>query len=549
MPPQELKPPILKRLALIQRAKTGDPPLTPADLRSVEPNLRQAIPILSLVQLIEAEDYHNAAHVLLNSNLQSSRLPELNQMRSQLLTLAGQQALVGGEPQCAELFWKPLLANSPFNPQLAVNLIAVLAMNDSDQELQRLITQLIRWVEQDSKQHPENWRGNRATIALATLHCQLADAWLGLGRHRAAIGELERAERIDPTSAEVAARRGIVAFSEQKYAEAIQLLTQAIDRGSRFEQAYFALLECYDAIRDPQAKLAARQKFGKSFGDLNPESEIEFPAWLEALFTQQYILFKRLIESQDEVDPPLTACQIFIDAVSGEPNSGGRVLLNQAEAQELWDSLLAETSADRHSTLQAIALSMHLFARREKGIAALINRYTEQLAKLGTESADAKIAHLIVLAVRGTTGQKFDSTLRSYLDTTPQPNTALAQLQLQVRRFGWIRTLIPAMNQALEKEAQNPLLLLAKATTYPFQRPEYEDYKQQGFELARRLQDAKALQAFREEEAFIELKQTQSTLSSFASLDDSDELDEADMLEAMIRQILGRKFQPLNSIA
>ncbi|MGG6268962.1 tetratricopeptide repeat protein [Leptolyngbya sp. AN03gr2] len=541
-----MQQPILQRLALIQQAKTGEPPFTPADLQRTEPHLKSAVAVMSIVQLLEAEDYHNAAHVLLNSQPDSKRFPELDQLRSSLLTLAGQQALVGGEPECTALFLKPLVSNTPFNPQLAVNLIAALGMTDLDQDLQRVTTQLIRWIEQDSKQHPQNWTENQVANVLARLHCKVADAWIGLGRHRAAIGELERAERIDPSSAEVLARKGIIQFGDRHYPEAIQLLTQALEGGSRFEEAYSALLECYDATHNPQAKLAARQKFGKAFGDLNPEIEIEFPAWIEALSSLRYHLFEQIIESElesgEEPDSPLIACESFMNAVTGEPNSGGRVLLNQAQAQQVWDEQLAKLSVEEKiPTLQAIALSTHLFARREKGIAALINRYTDQLVQLGAEVTDARIAALVVLSVRGTTGQKFDAALRSYLDSTTQPNTALAQLQLQVRRFGWIRTLIPNINRALEQEAQNPLLLLAKATTYPVARSEYEDYKQQGFELARRLQDAKALQAFREEQAFIELREAQSTMSNFAFLG-GDEFDDTGMLEAMIRQIFGQKI-------
>jgi len=48
------------------------------------------------------------------------------------------------------------------------------------------------------------------------------------------------------------------------------------------------------------------------------------------------------------------------------------------------------------------------------------------------------------------------------------------------------------------REPQNPLLLLAKLRPTSHS-ANYDQFKQQGFEIACRLQDAKALQAFREE--------------------------------------------------
>jgi len=36
-----------------------------------------------------------------------------------------------------------------FNPQLAVNLMKVLELNGDYQELQRLLTRIIKWLEQD----------------------------------------------------------------------------------------------------------------------------------------------------------------------------------------------------------------------------------------------------------------------------------------------------------------------------------------------------------------------------------------------------------------
>lgn len=127
----------------------------------------------------------------------------------------------------------------------------------------------------------------------------------------------------------------------------------------------------------------------------------------------------------------------------------------------------------------------------------------------------------------------------------PQPGNALAQIQLQVRRYAQTipqaAVLRSFIEDALSREPQNPLLLLAKATTYPNNSPNYEEFRQQGFDLARRLQDAKALQAFREEQACLDARDAQRMFPAPESFDDLDMEGLDDMLDSLIRNMFGGK--------
>jgi tetratricopeptide (TPR) repeat protein len=545
--PKYLKQPLLQRLALLQRLETGEPPLTSADAQQADRTLQAPMTAVSLLQLIEREDYHNAAHALLNHDRlnhdRRSSSPELADLRTPLLIKAGQQALQQGEPECTEAFWQTALAEPPFNPQLAVNLRVALHLNESFQAEQRLITRLIKWVEQDAQQKPQTWLGDRASRTLANLHCYLADVWMALGKGRAAIGAVQQAERLAPTSPEVIGRKGLMAMLDDHYDEASRLMTQALEQGCRSGEVYAGLLHCWDELSQPQAKLEARRRFGQKFGDLNPEAEIEFAPWLDALYTQDYAFFSQLVRHAKQPDPPMQALQIFVNAVQGLPHAGGRVSLHQEQAEQQWAALLKPLAGEPQiPTLTAIALATQLFAKREKGIAALVGEYQKRLFERSGEYPAAREAHLVVLAVRDTRGQKLAFPLRRYLESMPQPGNALAQLQLQVRKFGWIKTLIPFLTEALQREPQNPLLLLARATTYPLSMPEYDTLKQQGFELARRMQDTKALQAFREEEAFLNLRQTQAMMPDLEDLDDFDAEAMEAMLENLIRQTIGKQL-------
>jgi tetratricopeptide (TPR) repeat protein len=541
--PNYLEHPILKRLAISQQAKTGEPPLNPENLEQKDQVIQDAISALIIVHLIDDGNHHDAAHALLRMQRCATSFPELNSLRTSLLTLAGQQALDQRQLNCAEKFWQPLLTEKPFNPQLAVNLLEVFELNDSEQELQQLLTRLLKWLEPEAKEKPQEWPEERLQPTLAHLHCRMADAYMGVGRDRAALGALQQAERICPTSPELLGRKGLLATIKGNYTEAIALITQAIEGGCRYEEIYRALLNCWDELGDKQGRNEARRRFGKHFDDFSIESEVEVLPWVDAISTLSYPFFSRLVQRKDPKDPALRACQIFVNAVQSPPNSGGRVSLQQKVAAQAWDALLKKLSGNEQiCVLQAIALSIHLFSKREKGIAALITQYLQKLLNLSAEHPEARVAHLVVLAVKESSPQKLESPLRAYLDTMPQPGNALANIQLQARPFGRITTLIPALEQALRREPQNPLLLLARATTYPLEQPKYEQLKQEGFELARRLQDAKALQAFREEQAFLSAKETQSIMPDLEKFDNLNMSNIDDFLEGMIKKLFSKKI-------
>ncbi|GAA6616395.1 tetratricopeptide repeat protein [Scytonema sp. NUACC26] len=540
--PKYLENQILKRLAIAQQAKTGEPPLTPRNLEREDSVSQDALSALMIIQLVNKGNYHDAAHALLQRERRSNRFPEIESLRIPLLTLAGQQALTQGKTECAELFWQPLLTEKPFNPQLAINLSQVLDANSSDKKRQNVLTQLLRWLEIEGKQKPQEWPDTRLKPALAHLHCQMADSYVATDRGRAALGALQQAERICPTSPELLGRKGIVAAIEENYIEAISLISQAIEGGCRYREVYSALLNSWEELGDKQARNEARRRYGKYFGDINIETEVEVLPWVDALSTLNYPLFSRLIQAEDNNDPAIGACQIFVNAVQSEPNSGGRVSLHQRAAAQAWDNLLKKlTASEAIPVLQAIALSIQLFAKREKGIAALTNQYLKKLFDLSTEHPEARIAHLVVLAVKENSPQKLESPVRAYLDTMPQLGNALANIQLQARYFGCITTLVPALDEALRREPQNPLLLLAKATTYPVEHPQYEQFKQEGFELARRLQDAKALQAFREEQALLSARETADIMPELEDFDNPDMSQIDDLIEKILHKFLGNK--------
>ncbi len=538
--------PILMRLALLQKVKTGKPSLESMRVRENSQVSMEMLDIIGMLELIEENNPHDAAHVLLRMDRRSAQFPEVATLRPTLLTLAGQEAMNQGEMSCASEFWQLVQREQPFSPQQAVNLMKVLDLNEDYQDLQQLITRLLKWLEEQIKQHPQDWTEERRKTTLAYGYCRLADTWMAMGRMRTAMGAVQTAERIWADSPEVKGRRGLIAEIEKRYDDATKLLTQALEEGCRSVEVYGTLIETWKKLGNSEAALETRRRFGKKFGDLSPEAEVEVLPWVDALSTRSYPFFSRLVQGSSQNDPAMRACQIFVEAVQGETKTGEKIILNQPQAIQKWDALLEGLSSkEQVPTLQAIALCLQLFAKREKGIAALITQYMLKLFNLSAEQPTAREAHLVILALKERDPKKLQIPFQSYLRTMPQPGNALAQIQLQMRRY--TQTIPQAavlrsfIEDALSREPQNPLLLLAKATTYPSNSPNYEEFSQQGFDLARRLQDAKALQAFREEKAFLDAADVQRAFPAPDSFDDLDMEGLDDMLDSLIRNMFGGK--------
>ena len=97
-----------------------------------------------------------------------------------------------------------------------------------------------------------------------------------------------------------------------------------------------------------------------------------------------------------------------------------------------------------------------------------------------------------------------------------------------------------------KQEPQNPLLLLAQGDVpSPQVAPIPDLLRPRGFELARRLQDAEALQAYREEDWFQAQQLTSHIMGDqIANLGDPSQLDMIDVLQRMAREAFGMDVPP-----
>jgi tetratricopeptide (TPR) repeat protein len=537
--PRFMSHPALQKLALWQQATIGDP------RRAVSTNgdrlAQEIFTGLSAVALMSEGNFHDAGHAILQINPASPRLSELTALRSTILAIAGQQAMTQGELGCATQLWEPLLHEKNLDPQLMVNWFHVLSETEEYQEQQRLLTRLIKWIEQEAKRDQATWPDDRVKLILAHAHCLLGDSWLALDRPRAAFGAIQQAERLCPTSPEVMGRRGLIMSEDGKPAQAVDLLTQALDQGCQSEDVYIALQDILLETGRKDEALAIRKRYGKAFGDLHVDAEIEIEPWIAALSTGNYDFFQGLLPPNKSPDPLLAACQIFRDAAHGKPTTTGKISIHQDQAIAAWTQLLNGLEPiEQAKTRQAIALCLAVLSKRDKGIAALITRYQQQIFELIPVVPEARVIHLIVSAIKESNPDKLQVFLKPYLDAQPQPGNALALLQLQVRWFGQTANLRSFIDQSLSREPQNPLLLLAKATTYTAGCPIYQQLREQGFELARQMQDATALQAFRVEDFYLKGQEIQSVMPYPGNIENMMPAQFESMFEDLIRKTLGK---------
>ncbi len=541
--PKYASHPALQKLAVWQQVTIGDPrrALTTKADRATQEMLTG----LSAVTLMAEGNFHDAGHAILQISPNSPKLAELTALRSTILAIAGQQAMNQGAFDCALQLWAPLQSEKRLDPQLMVNWSHVLRETEEYQDRQRLLTRLIKWIEQDAKQDKAAWPDDRLKLTLAHAHCLLGDSWLALDRPRAAFGSIQQAERLCPTSPEVIGRRGLIMTDEGKPTQAIALLTQALDQGCQSEDVYIGLQEILLETGRKDEALAMRKRYGKAFGDQNIEAEIEIAPWIEALSTVSYEFFQGLLPPTQSPDPLLAACQIFRDAAHGKPTTTGKISIHQDQAIAAWDKLLDGLLDGREpivqaQTLQVIALCLAVLSKRDKGIAALVTRYQQRIFELIPTAPEARVIHLIVSAVKESNPDKLQRFLKPYLDAQPQPSQALALLQLQVRWFGQTANLRSFIDQALNREPQHPLLLLAKATTFTAGSAIYQQLRDQGFELARQLQDAKALQAFRVEDFYLKGQEIQRVMPYPGNIENMMPAQFESMFEELIRKTLGK---------
>ena len=537
--------PAKQRLLVVQATATGDSLIEAVRNEGRKLPNSEAILVLEMLRLIESQNFHEAAHVALNLARPCRQFSEVDALYRPLMLLAGEQAWREGETECTQEFWGPIAAESPFDPQLVVRLNQVLMETGSYRQSQRLLTRLLNWLKKEAKQNPADWPSSRLNQTLAQLHCQLADSCMAVDERQKAFGYLHSAERLCPNLPDVVGRQGLRAYAQGQTQESIPLLTKALESGCRYEEVYTTLLKCFQSLGDSSGRGEVRRRFGKHFGDLTADLEIEVPAWVEALSQPSYRRFASLALATGPQEPALQACRIFVREALDEPNRNHRVTLAQEQAAQQWAQLLESLDPpEQIPVLQALGLSLLRFAKRKKGLAGLLNQYVRKLLDLSQKYPEAQVAHLTLLVVKGVKPELWQATLRQYLERATQPETALAELQLKVRRFAQTEALLPFLEEALRRQPQNPLLLLAKATVFPAESPEYQQLSEQGFELARRLQDAQSLKAWRSESAFQSSLRAQSRLLELPSFGENGQLDLATILENLACQFLGEDVSP-----
>lgn len=503
------KHPAIVRLKLVQLAHSFSHDFSEhVPLEGLTSLEKQSTLVLEILRMIDNDEVYDAAHLFLNTFKETAvEFPLLQELHDPLMTLAGAAAMRLGEPDYAEVFWSRLLSSDLQDPQIAIHLRQAMFESGADQAAIGVVKKLMQWVEAQT-----TWAESQRQAILAHLHCWTCDHLINLKKISRAEQALKPALKLAPDSPSVIGRQGMLAAKRKHYQQAIPLLTQALKGGSSFVNIYDELISCLEKTGDTDTLKQVRRQYGKAFGDLDTDPDM--PRWQEIFTYRLFFMLQDATGNLDRDDFPSRAIKIFVDAATDSPNKDQRVTFDQTEAADRWEALLAPLSpAQQVPVLQAICLVMALYAKRKKGLAALQSRYQAQLISLMDSQPEARVANLVYLAVKEKKADRLAAAIESYLRSVPQPYQAIAQLQLKVRWFTTTAVLLPWLDQALVKEPQNSLLLLAKATTYPYDSSEYQRLFEHGFDLARRLQDTEALDAYRDEEWLQGQAMTRSAMS------------------------------------
>ncbi len=533
--PKQAKHPAILRLTLTQLAHTFSHDFSEhVPLDELTPVEEEAAIVLQTLRMIDQDDVHDAAHLFLEFFKDiSDSFPQFQELHDPLMTLAGTAAMGTHEPNYAEKFWSRLVKPTLQDPQIAIHLRQAMFENGSDHAAIGVIKQLSQWVEAQT-----TWTESQRQAIVAHLHCWTCDHLINLKKLGKAEQVVKSAIKLAPESPSVVGRQGLLAARQKRYKQAIPLLTQSLKGGSSVVNIYEELVDCLEKTGDKTTLKQVRRQYGKSFGDLDTEPDL--PRWQEIFTYRLFFMLQDATGNVERNDFPSRAIKIFVDAATDTPNKDQRVTFDQTKAADQWEALLAPLSPEQQvPVLQAIGLVMAIYAKRKKGLAALQTRYQTQLISLIDDHPTAQMANLVCLTVKEKKAERLSVAINTYLKSVAQPHQAIARLQLNVRWFVTTSVLLSWLDQALAKDPQNPLLLLAKATVYPYETPEYETLFDQGFELARRLQDAEALDAYRDEEWLQGQAMTRSAMSSMSRSGGPPSM--GDMVE-MIRKMAQAQF-------
>lgn len=539
--PNRNKHPARVRLTLVQLAHTFSHDFSEhVPLEGLTPVEKQSTLVLEILRMIANDEVYDAAHLFLNTVKETAAMfPLVQELHDPLLTLAGSAAMSLGEPEYAEVFWSRLLSSSVQDPQIAIHLRQAMFESGADQAAIGVVKKLMQWVERQT-----TWAEPQRQSILAHLHCWTCDHLINLKKLGRAEQALKPALKLAPDSPSVIGRQGMLAAKRKHYKQAIPLLTQALKGGSSFANIYEELISCLEKTGDTDTLKQVRRQYGKTFGDLDTEPDM--PRWQEIFTYRLFFMLQDATGNLDRNDFPSRAIKIFVDAATDTPNKDQRVTFDQTQAADKWEALLAPLSPEQQvPVLQVICLVLALYAKRKKGLAALQSRYQAQLIGLIDTQPEARIANLVYLAVKEKKADRLVTPIDFYLNSTAQPYQAIAQLQLKVRWFTTTSVLLPWLDQALAKDPQNPLLLLAKATLYPYDSPQYQELFERGFDLARRLQDADALDAYRDEEWLQDQAMTRSAMSGMSRSGGPPSMqDMVDMITKMAQAQFGDEVPP-----
>ncbi len=544
------KPKVLQRLIFFQVAH-GDRSEQPwqdwSDLAESDLPQQYEAWALELVSLVRDESFHDAAHQVLELPAEvKRRYPELNTLYRPIMVLGGDQAFQEKEMACAATFLETVAQKPTLDPQLALRLHHAFNQSKAFSQDLKLLHQLLSWVQKEAKRTPQDWPEAKLNSTQALLYCWLSDSQMATRKYLDADRSVQKAVQLAPQNPDVVGRQGLSLFSKGNVQNAIPLLTQALELGCKFNEVYLRLVDCLEREEDSEALKSIRRKFGKSFGDQDVDAEVNIPLWVEALGFRNYDMLDDFVMEQKKHTPPLKALLIFLDCAEDDPSSGQKISLAREQAMERWDELLRSHSpSEQVEILKVIYLVIQQHAKRnKKGITALQGRYAQQLVDLIPEASEANQAHLTLLPLQKLSEDRLAIAVNTALKRERQPGKALALAQLDLHHFEANSLLRPFIETQLKQDPQNPLLLLAKATLYPVRSRDYKTFYDQGFDIARRLQDATTLNAYREEEWFESQEMTRRFMGSAGSFGDPSSSDIMEILQRIAKDFLGKDVPP-----
>ncbi len=247
--------------------------------------------------------------------------------------------------------------------------------------------------------------------------------------------------------------------------------------------------------------LKLREKYGKEFDDeIIPDQTLRLYLG-NALSSKDSEYLDEIYQERMEKNHPLDPLVEFIIDLFDENYDLAKrqkANVNEKKLDSIFNSTLANLKPD--SFFKPLVYELTILALNGFNLKTKAKKMLNQWEKILQSKTDSKThykSYFIVQCILNKPEKHIEAELAKLLRKFAQPLNHLIELQMVLYSYGHYGTLRKNLKEPLDKDPENPGLLLAYATSFSENSTDHDIYFQKGLKLAGKLQDTEVLNYYK----------------------------------------------------